>query len=342
MPGAVAQSEHRDHGRGGACGVKRAGVRRCSCPLCVRPRPECLADAEPTWLQIIRVVFWCLADLYPEIAFFSLREHVYPFLDLHWDAICTEKHKKDNWKKSLQDTLSHADCLESGKSVFGQNGYWRIRELRDPWLEDRAGFSSSGKPKGRPTKAAQALKAAIAAQNCTTQQSSPSTAPSTPFVAAGTPPSYNSPQRKKVDAPFHKVPLVMDEFSSASLSSLSVSPPSCVAGDTDVTLSPASLMRTDNIPVRPEEDIEEAALELFQLSREPKEEKRILLPKAHQKFERYKNFIKQQQSAGLKTGSSDSCIDSENFALPPLKILNDGTASLSHFVPQNDCFRFSK
>eukprot|EP01107_Rhizomastix_libera_P000015 TRINITY_DN1002_c0_g1_i1.p1 TRINITY_DN1002_c0_g1~~TRINITY_DN1002_c0_g1_i1.p1 ORF type:complete len:249 (+),score=45.47 TRINITY_DN1002_c0_g1_i1:75-821(+) len=126
VQGAVAQSEHRDHGRGGACGVKRAGVRRCSCPLCVRPRPECLADAEPTWLQIIRVVFWCLADLYPEIAFFSLREHVYPFLDLHWDAICTEKHKKDNWKKSLQDTLSHAECLESGKSVFGQNGIFLL------------------------------------------------------------------------------------------------------------------------------------------------------------------------------------------------------------------------
>jgi len=76
---------------------------------------------------------------------------VYNFLDLHWDIICPGKKKKENWKKSLQDTLSHADCVQSGKKTFGQNGYWCITDLRDPWNVSDPLFSSS-KPKGRPPK----------------------------------------------------------------------------------------------------------------------------------------------------------------------------------------------
>ena len=131
--------------------AKRLKRARCNCPLCTHATlPQCLRST-PTWLQIIRVVFWCLRQLYPEVKYYSLRDHVYTFIEDHWDLICQGKKRKDNWRKSLQDTLSHADCVQSGKKAFGQNGYWAATELRDPW-NPLDFFPASSKPKGRPPK----------------------------------------------------------------------------------------------------------------------------------------------------------------------------------------------
>lgn len=42
------------------------------------------------------------------------------------------KLEDDAWRKHLQDALSHnKKYFVSGKEVFGQTGYWRLRQLNE-------------------------------------------------------------------------------------------------------------------------------------------------------------------------------------------------------------------
>jgi len=61
----------------------------------------------------------------------SLSKDIYPFfeVDSHWDLLWPSV-KKDmyiNWRKKLQDSLSHnKDLFESGTHMFGRKGYWKL------------------------------------------------------------------------------------------------------------------------------------------------------------------------------------------------------------------------
>jgi len=58
----------------------------------------------------------------------------YGFLEYHWDILCPPQHKNrsftgTNWRKTLQDTLSHnRTYFLSGKELFGKTGFWRLAE----------------------------------------------------------------------------------------------------------------------------------------------------------------------------------------------------------------------
>jgi len=67
----------------------------------------------------------------------SLTGEIYPFLETHWQYLWSgiEKEMEANWRKKVQDCLTHnKDMFESGVTVLGKKGYWRmaVRETAKP------------------------------------------------------------------------------------------------------------------------------------------------------------------------------------------------------------------
>ncbi|EFA78941.1 hypothetical protein PPL_08409 [Heterostelium album PN500] len=116
-----------------------------SCVLCNRGRPTMLMKV-PTWASIMKVVLYTLHIEFPDKQFFSLKGDVYGFMESHWRRLCVDKKKSDNWRKQVQDMLSHSkNIFESGYEVIGQNGYWRLKNVQDPWVIQTA---SNNTPRG--------------------------------------------------------------------------------------------------------------------------------------------------------------------------------------------------
>ncbi|KYR01227.1 hypothetical protein DLAC_02345 [Tieghemostelium lacteum] len=114
------------------------------CALCERGQPPLLLKT-PTWASIMRVVFYCLHLEYQDKEYFSLKTDVYEFMTCHWDKLYINKKRSDNWRKQVQDMLSHSkNVFESGLEKVKQNGYWKLKYTSDPWVirNDESSYSS--------------------------------------------------------------------------------------------------------------------------------------------------------------------------------------------------------
>lgn len=108
-------------------------TEQCDCMLCTRTAPPILSKCH-TWAWIMRVVFYSLRDRYPEKKFFSLKNDVYEYMMNHWNTLGLDRKPSANWHKQIQDMLSHSrNIFESGMTHFKQNGFWRLKDLEDPW-----------------------------------------------------------------------------------------------------------------------------------------------------------------------------------------------------------------
>lgn len=108
-------------------------TEQCDCMLCTRTAPPILSKCH-TWAWIMRVVFYSLRDRYPEKKFFSLKNDVYEYMMNHWGTLGLDRKPSANWHKQIQDMLSHSrNIFESGMTHFKQNGFWRLKDLEDPW-----------------------------------------------------------------------------------------------------------------------------------------------------------------------------------------------------------------
>ncbi|KAF2072947.1 hypothetical protein CYY_005740 [Polysphondylium violaceum] len=104
------------------------------CMICANTTPYCLSGKFPSWSAILWVCLYSLHKLHPEKDFVNLREDVYPSILKHWSKICGNRETTSNWKKQIQDSLSHSRKLfESGVDILGQNGYWRLKKDLNPW-----------------------------------------------------------------------------------------------------------------------------------------------------------------------------------------------------------------
>eukprot|EP00026_Physarum_polycephalum_P007734 Phypoly_transcript_07800.p1 GENE.Phypoly_transcript_07800~~Phypoly_transcript_07800.p1 ORF type:complete len:411 (+),score=52.76 Phypoly_transcript_07800:97-1329(+) len=112
-----------------------------NCLVCARGAPLNLTKS-PTWSSIMRVVFYTLLKGFPEKQFFNLRTDVYVFMANHWDKLCPSKDASHNWKKQIQDMLSHSkNMFESGTGFYKQNGFWRLKKPQmDPWAIVKPSF----------------------------------------------------------------------------------------------------------------------------------------------------------------------------------------------------------
>lgn len=123
----------------------------CDCMLCERGAPTILSKCH-TWAWIMRVVFYSLKERYPEKKFFSLKNDVYEYMMNHWNTLGLDKKPSANWHKQIQDMLSHSrNIFESGMNHFRQNGFWRLKDLEDPWTSrpEAPRVTPPGSPKKR-------------------------------------------------------------------------------------------------------------------------------------------------------------------------------------------------
>eukprot|EP01133_Synstelium_polycarpum_P012053 gene12053-14104_t len=103
------------------------------CKMCHHGSPSILVK-NPTWAIIMRVVFYTLKENQSDKEFFNLKTEVYGFMISHWERLCINRKRSDNWKKQIQDMLSHSkDLFESGMEHFRQNGFWKLKQNDDPW-----------------------------------------------------------------------------------------------------------------------------------------------------------------------------------------------------------------
>eukprot|EP01112_Ceratiomyxa_fruticulosa_P010536 TRINITY_DN2796_c0_g1_i1.p1 TRINITY_DN2796_c0_g1~~TRINITY_DN2796_c0_g1_i1.p1 ORF type:complete len:509 (+),score=92.16 TRINITY_DN2796_c0_g1_i1:318-1844(+) len=114
-----------------------------NCQLCLRGQPSLLIRT-PTWASIMRVVFYSLQQGMKDKTYFNLKTDVYGFMTSHWDILCLNKKRSENWHKQIQDMLSHSKNLfESGMDKYKQNGYWRMKQNVDPWTIKKERKSSA-------------------------------------------------------------------------------------------------------------------------------------------------------------------------------------------------------
>jgi len=125
------------------------GCQLSKCLICCKGVPLLLQHS-PTWPNIMRVVLHILKYDQPQNDYFNLRTDIYPYMDVHWDMLCLNKAFNNNWKKQVQDVLSHYKAyFENGSGVFKQNGFWKLKDYDfNPW----AGEWSKNKVFTNPVK----------------------------------------------------------------------------------------------------------------------------------------------------------------------------------------------
>jgi len=109
---------------------------RCTleaCPLC--QNDEYSMDnnnnvlSEQGWREIVERCFESIYLIYPKKLWLYLPSDVYYFLESHWHILCGSKSKDENWKKRLQDTLSHnKGTFVSGRDRKHKTGFWCLKE----------------------------------------------------------------------------------------------------------------------------------------------------------------------------------------------------------------------
>eukprot|EP01132_Coremiostelium_polycephalum_P008067 gene8067-9925_t len=76
--------------------------------------------------------------------------NVYGYVAAHWHLICSKKKKTIGWRKQLQDALSHCRRLfESGADHHECYGFWKLKDMSDPWeesIDQSSPFSSPPSP----------------------------------------------------------------------------------------------------------------------------------------------------------------------------------------------------
>jgi hypothetical protein len=109
-------------------GGKKCVLKNCSfCSTCISPYLQ--NASKPGWRESAIAAFKGILDSDVSKLWLSLTDDIYPLFETHWEILCpARKERDDAWRKHLQDALSHnKKYFVSGKDVFGQTGYWRLR-----------------------------------------------------------------------------------------------------------------------------------------------------------------------------------------------------------------------
>jgi len=135
--------------------VRLECVGKDKCVLCQNGPPYYLHKSmNPGWRETLLAVFeyfpkrltlkeWKLeqqldnaaddSESHEDVQWLYLPD-AYGFLEYHWEILCPPQHRNrtfigTNWRKTLQDTLSHnRTYFISGKELFGRTGFWRLYE----------------------------------------------------------------------------------------------------------------------------------------------------------------------------------------------------------------------
>ncbi|GAM24619.1 hypothetical protein SAMD00019534_077940, partial [Acytostelium subglobosum LB1] len=133
MISAMAMANNLSSSTSSANNSWRKCCQHTSCLLCTRGTPRCLSMNHPSWTLILRVVFYSLSQIHPDKEFFNLKKEVYVYLNDHWDILSPTQAQSTNWKRQVQDALSHSRFFRSGRHTLRCNGYWQLKLLCNPW-----------------------------------------------------------------------------------------------------------------------------------------------------------------------------------------------------------------
>lgn len=147
--------------------------RLTGCELCGSQNSQQFKTGKKGWKQKLVLAFVTIQKASGK-DWLSLSKDIYPFFEVtvHWEIMWPQVKKEtySNWRKKLQDSLSHnKDLFESGTTHFGRKGYWRLTES---FLNSAAG---AGVKSSVAAAAAAASVAAPAAPTTPLNASAPAT-----------------------------------------------------------------------------------------------------------------------------------------------------------------------
>eukprot|EP01129_Flabellula_baltica_P004903 TRINITY_DN1738_c0_g1_i4.p1 TRINITY_DN1738_c0_g1~~TRINITY_DN1738_c0_g1_i4.p1 ORF type:complete len:291 (+),score=67.11 TRINITY_DN1738_c0_g1_i4:650-1522(+) len=97
------------------------------------PPPE-FDKTKPTWCFILQAVLFSLKCFSPDVAYFSLKDDIYTFVDDHWDYLNCGKDRNSPWRQTVKMTLSrYNEVFENGYNELNKRGLWRLRDDVDPY-----------------------------------------------------------------------------------------------------------------------------------------------------------------------------------------------------------------
>ncbi|KAL7714878.1 Uncharacterized protein QTN25_007603 [Entamoeba marina] len=97
----------------------------CDCVLCRKAQFFFLPSPKIKTTRLCVLILQSLKSLNPQVDYFSIRNDILGFVESHWSIISNlPLFKKNNWKKSLLDSLNHCKQIRSGKGLFHDRGYY--------------------------------------------------------------------------------------------------------------------------------------------------------------------------------------------------------------------------
>ncbi|KAL7714593.1 Uncharacterized protein QTN25_007898 [Entamoeba marina] len=109
----------------------------CSCLFC-RMKEVVFQNKYVPWITLARIFFLSLLALHPTKEYFSVKTDIPHFIQEHWCYLSTLEQFKEGskWRKSMLDAINHSRYFESGKHIYHVSGYWKLKDLSVPFVEN--------------------------------------------------------------------------------------------------------------------------------------------------------------------------------------------------------------
>ncbi|EKE42416.1 hypothetical protein ENUP19_0280G0017 [Entamoeba nuttalli] len=101
----------------------------CQCTICRKVRFFTSEKPKIKTTRLCVLILQSLKEIKPLQDYFNLRDDVYSFIQQHWNILSNlTTFKKQNWKKSILDAFNHCPQIESGKGLFNNRGYYKLKD----------------------------------------------------------------------------------------------------------------------------------------------------------------------------------------------------------------------
>ncbi|ELP90772.1 hypothetical protein EIN_026210 [Entamoeba invadens IP1] len=100
----------------------------CGCCICRKSGYFNVPSPKIKNTRLCVLILQALKEISPIPDYFNLKNDIYVFVEDHWDILYRLPIlQKQNWKKALLDAFNHCTYIESGKDLFRNRGYYRLK-----------------------------------------------------------------------------------------------------------------------------------------------------------------------------------------------------------------------
>ncbi|KAL7712218.1 H15 domain-containing protein [Entamoeba marina] len=105
---------------------------RCECCMCKKINFFNSTSPRIKTTRLCVLILQSLQSLKPSNEYFSLKNDINAFINDHWDLLVKLKQfQNSHWRKALLDAFNHCSLIESGKDVFHNRGYYRLKQNKN-------------------------------------------------------------------------------------------------------------------------------------------------------------------------------------------------------------------